>query len=118
MIIQDSIAVAANTTNTNVLSTKQGARIPLDTAAVISLRDTGSATGLQRALFVNNVNEIERGLVGAQNRIPIVEDTVGTGIVAGPGALLQLSVENTTAGALTYFYVLEIEEVDPAQFGV
>jgi len=116
MVIQDSISIAANATNTNVLSNKQARQIPLDTAAVMALRDTGSATGLQRAFNVNSVTEIERGLVSAQNRIPIVEDTVATGLVAGPGANLQLSVENTTGGALTYFYSIEIEEVDPAQF--
>jgi len=115
LLIQDSISIAANATNTNGLANKQMNRIPLDTGAVMSLRDTGSATGLQRSFNVNNVNEMERGLVSAQNRIPIVEDTVSTGMVAGPGALLQLSVENTTGGALTYFYCLEIEDVDPAQ---
>lgn len=109
-LIQDSISIAANSTNTNVLQGKTFERIPADVdLAYLSLRDTGSATGLQRSLNVGGSIEIERGLVGAQNRVPIIEDTVAEDIEALAGDLLQLSVENTTGGALTYFYTLAIE---------
>lgn len=114
-IMQDSVAVGAGATNSNVLSGKQLRRIPLDTAAVIRVFDDGSATGLTRSFSVNNVNEVEEGLVGATNRIPQKEDQVADNVVAGPGAELQLKVSNPTAGALTYFYRVEIDEIPPEQ---
>lgn len=109
-IIQDSISVGAGATNTNVLSGKTFERVPADSQQVfMTLKDSGSATGLQRAFNVGGSIEVERGLVSATNRVPQLKDTVGEDVEGFGGDLLQLSVENTTAGALTYFYSLAIE---------
>lgn len=109
--IQDSISIGAGATNPNVLSGKTFERVPADVNRVfLTLGDSGAATGFQRSLNVGGSIEVERGLVSATNRIPQVEDTVAEDIEGFGGDLLQLAVENTTGGALVYFYKLLIEE--------
>lgn len=111
-VIQDSISIAAGATNANVLTGKTYERVPgaLTDGVYVTLRESGSATGLQREFNVGGSIEAERGLVSATNRVPQLEDTVVQDIEGFGGDLLQLRVQNTTAGALTYFYTVEIEE--------
>jgi len=113
-VIQGQLSVAAGTTVANVVAGAQLRRIPLDSAAVIALADTGSAAGLTRSYSINNVVEVEDGAVGATNRLPFPnEDQVADAMVAGPGAEQNLRVSNPTGGALTYFYRLNIALVPP-----
>lgn len=119
LTVTDSVSVAANSTDQNVLQTN-GNRvrtIPQQFGIVrITLYDTGSATGLNSSLFNGNDNPIENSAVNAQNRVPVVpDDIVATDIYGSGGEQLQLSVTNTTAGALTYFYRIEIEELSAAE---
>lgn len=109
MIIQGSVSVAANTTNSNVLSGKRFERIPNDFVdGELTLACTGSATGLEAELFVGSESVLERSGISTANRIPQKEDVIAEDIDVAPGDLLQLAVHNTTGGALTFFYRVEI----------
>ena len=119
LTVTDSVSVAANSTDQNVLQTN-GNRvrtIPAQFGIVrITLYQTGSATGLQSSLFNGNDNPIENSVVNTQNRVPVVPDDLVTSDIYGRGGeQLQLQATNTTAGALTYFYRLDIEELSEAE---
>jgi hypothetical protein len=119
LTVTDSVSVAANTTDQNVFQTN-GNRvrtIPAEFGIVrITLYETGSATGLQSSFFNGNNNPIENSLVNVQNRVPVVpDDIVATDMFGRGGEQLQLQATNTTAGALTYFYRVEIEELSDAE---
>jgi hypothetical protein len=107
-MIQDSISVGANSTNSNVLSGKRFEN--LGNNALMTLYATGSAAGLQVELFSGNRAVIEKSAVGAENRIPIDEDRILDEIEGFAGEKLQMSVSNNTGGALTYFYRLEFDD--------
>lgn len=115
--VTDSISIAANVTNQNVLQTI-GARIRTieqgSGVVGIELLDTASAIGLERAFYVGSQNPVETSIVGLQNRIPLFpDDAVNSDpIVAFGGEQLQLQVINTTGGALTYFFTLKVTELD------
>lgn len=95
------VSIAANSTNENVLSAAQYKTVPFN--SLIRLLDTGSAAGLRRGLTVSGTSIINRGVVSSQNRVPLdPDDTVVSEVEAFQGQELFLSVENTTAGALTY----------------
>lgn len=119
LIVTDSISVAANTTDGNVLDTN-GNRvktIPRDFGiARVTIYSTGSATGLEESFFAGNQNPVENSGVSTQNRVPLVpDDMTATDIYVTGGEQLQLQVANTTAGALTYFYRVEIDELTAAE---
>ena len=107
-VIQNSISIPANSTNNNVLSNLRFENIPDDT--VMALLATGSATGLQHEFFVANRAVVELSAVSTANRIPQQEDLILDEIEGTVGDKLQLSVTNTTAGALTYFYRIEFAD--------
>lgn len=103
------VAIAANSTNNNVLQGEQYQTIPFD--AVLKLLETGSAAGLRRTLNVAGRSIISRGFVNSQNRTPIEPDDVVIGDVeAYQGQQVFLQVENTTAGALTYRARIWVEQ--------
>lgn len=95
------VAVAANATNDNVLNGQQYQQLPFD--AIIALLATGSAAGLRHTLSIGGALILDRGVVNANNRVPIEpDDTVIQAAEGYAGQLTFLSVSNTTAGALTY----------------
>ena len=107
--ISDSVSVGANATNNNVLSNTRFENVL--NFGMVDLLATGSATGLFHTLFIGDRNYVERSGVSAQNRTPLVpDDAVVTDAEAAPGEKIQLSVENTTAGALTYFFTLIFDD--------
>lgn len=113
ILLQSSVSVAANTTNANVLSGFRSSVVPLTSGgAVIAVYFTGSAAGLVASAFVGTRNVIESTSVGTENRFPLVPDDVkATGIPGLPNEQITLSAQNTTAGALTFFFRIEIEEI-------
>jgi hypothetical protein len=112
-----SLSIAANTTDQNVLQTV-GARIRTieqgSGAVGIELLDTGSAVGLERSFFVGSANPVENSIVSTANRVPLFPDDAVNSepIVAFGGEQLQITVTNTTGGALTYFWTLKVTELD------
>lgn len=112
--VDDQLSIAANTTDNNVFDTN-GNRIrtvPKEyRVGRITLFLTGSAAGLEASFFAGSQNPMENSRVNAQNRIPVVpDDMVLTDVFVEGGEQLQLQVANTTAGALTVFYRVEIED--------
>lgn len=110
VVMQDSVSVAANSTNSNVITGQKYERSPGD--AVGAVYNTGSATGLRAALNVGGIAVSDTINVGAANRTPVVPDDLLVDEWEAPeGALIQLQVENTTGGALVYQWRIELVEL-------
>lgn len=100
-------SVAANATNENVMRDQQYQTCPFD--GWLTLRDTGSATGLRRSLLIQGKSVNDRGFVNTQNRVPFLPDDFAVGpIPILKGQQITVPVFNTTAGALTYRGIIEI----------
>lgn len=102
--MQDSISVAANAVSANVLAgqlyefVEQGSQV---TVAV-----TGSATGL-RTSFICGVPLINDQAINLQNRFPLIPDDIIHGGNV-PGGRMVLTFRNTTPGALTAFWRVDL----------
>ncbi len=108
--MQGNQSVAANTTVANVLSGERYERVPFD--AIGSLFAAGSAAGLTLELNVGGISVSPPTKVNAQNRLPVVpDDELVNGWEAPEGKLIQLTCVNTSAGALTINWKVELEEV-------
>lgn len=109
--MQGSNSIAANTTNANVLTGQKYERPPGD--ALGSLYITGSAAGLEASLNVGGQAVTDTITVNTQNRLPVVpDDLMIDDWEAGEGSLIQLSVTNTTGGALTVNWRVELMEAE------
>ncbi len=110
VVMQSNQSVAANTTVANVLSGERYERVPFN--AIGGLYCAGSAAGLTAELNVGGISVSPPTKVNAQNRLPVVpDDELVSGWEAPEGKLIQLSVVNTTGGALTFNFKVELEEV-------
>lgn len=102
--MQDSVSVAANGVSTNVLAGQLYEFVNPGTNVTISC--TGSATGL-RLTFICGVPLINDQAINLQNRFPLIpDDIVHSGPV--PGGRMVLTARNTTAGALTLFWRVDL----------
>jgi len=109
LTMQSSVSVAANSTNSNVLSGERYERSPF--TALGNLYCTGSALGLTQELNVGGVSVTPPIKVNAQNRLPVVpDDILVDGFETFEGKLLQLTVSNTTGAALTFFWRVDLIE--------
>ena len=99
MTVQTSIA--ANATNDNVFTGRRFERATED--CFLSLYTTGSAAGLQQELNIGGRSISPRDVVNTQNRVPVVpDDLIVSDVEVYKGDLIQLTVSNTTGGALTH----------------
>jgi len=116
VVMQGSTSIAANSTNNNVLAGEKYERPPGDAYGACYI--TGSAVGLEAALNVNGLAVSDTITVNAQNRSPVVPDDllIDTWQAEG-GALIQLRVENTTGGALTVQWRVELEQAYAGDLG-
>ena len=102
--MQDSVSVAANSVSSNVLSGQLYEFVEQGTPVTISC--TGSATGL-RTSFVCGIPLIDDQAINLQNRFPLIpDDIIHSGHV--PGGRMVLKARNTTAGALTFFWRVDL----------
>jgi len=102
--MQDSVSVAGNSVSANVLSGQLYEFVDPGTQVTVSV--TGSATGL-RTTFICGVPLINDQAINLQNRFPLVpDDIIHSGQV--PGGRMVLTARNTTAGALTYFWRVDL----------
>lgn len=102
--MQDSVSVAANSVSANVLAGQLYEFVPSGTK--ITLSCTGSATGL-RATLIANVPVMNDQAINLQNRFPIIpDDIIYSGVVRA--CRLFLTARNTTAGALTFFWRVDV----------
>lgn len=102
--MQDSVSVAANAVSANVLSGQLYEFVPNGTR--VSLSVTGSATGL-RCTLIANIPVLNDQAMNLQNRFPLIpDDIIYTGTVRA--CRLVLTARNTTAGALTFFWRVDL----------
>ncbi len=110
VVMQSSTSIAANATSENVLTGQRFERCPY-AAALGGLYVTGSATGLTAELNVGGRSVTPPTGVNVQNRFPVVpDDCLIEEWEAYAGELIQLRGVNTTAGALTLFWRVELVE--------
>lgn len=102
--MQDSVSVAANSVSANVLSGQLYEFLP--PGASVTLSCTGSATGL-RTTYICGMPIINDQAIGLQNRFPLIpDDVIQSGAV--PGGRQVLTFRNTTAGAITVFWRVDV----------
>lgn len=102
--MQDSVSVAANSVSTNVLAGQLYEFVEVGTPVTVSC--TGSATGL-RTTFICGVPLINDQAINLQNRFPLIpDDIIHQGQV--PGGRMVLTARNSTAGALTFFWRVDL----------
>jgi hypothetical protein len=102
--MQDSVSVAANTVSANVLAGQLYEFVGPGTPVTVSV--TGSATGL-RMNFICGLPLVNDQAINLQNRFPLIpDDIVHQGGV--PGGRMVLTARNTTAGALTFFWRVDL----------
>jgi len=112
--MQSSVSVGANATNANVLSGQRYERTPFN--AYGGLYCTGSALGLTAELNMAGTSITPATQVNAQNRLPVVpDDILIDGWEVPVDKLIQLTVANTTGGALTFFWRIELEAAEGQQ---
>ena len=103
-MMQDSVSVAANSVSANQLSGQLYEFVEPGRGVTLSV--TGSATGL-RATFIVGVPLINDQAINLQNRFPILPDDILLSD-AVPGGRMILTFRNTTAGALTAFWRIDL----------
>lgn len=107
--MQDSVSIAANATNPNVITGQRYDRAPFD--AIGNLYCTGSAIGLKAELNIGGTSVTPPTGVNIQGRFPVVpDDILVQGWEAPNGKLIQLSVVNTTGAPLTFYWRVDLEE--------
>lgn len=102
-----SLSVAANGVSANVLA---GLVDEIVTRwAALRLLAAGSATGLQVTLLAGKRSVVNDQAISRANRTPVLPDDMIATAVARPGERLILTFRNTTAGALTVDWIVDVE---------
>lgn len=104
--MQNSVSVAANATSANVLAGQLYEFLPANAQVVLSC--TGSATGLNVTFLAGGVTLINDQAINLQNRFPVIPDDIITQEMIPAGARLLITARNTTAGALTFFWRVDV----------
>lgn len=109
-VMETETSIAANATNDNVLTGQRFERAPFP--AMATFYSTGSAAGLREEINVGGRSVSGRLIVNTQNRSPVIPDDLRVdGVMVGAGELIQVTVSNSTAGALTHRMRVELEEL-------
>lgn len=103
--------IPANTTVENIFQGQRFERLPFD--SLVDLAVTGSAAGLEYELNIGGRSVSARVPASAQNRSPLIPDDIVVANAEGfMGELVQVTGVNTTAGALTLFARVIMEEAE------
>lgn len=108
-LIQQSVSIAANATNDNVLAGSQFEFLPYD--AALNFGTSASATGIVVDVYSGQDVLAEGMSVGATNRIPVMPDDYSLSDVAGAGERIKVRARNTTGAAITFFYSVRIDAI-------
>lgn len=108
-VIQNSVSVAANAVNDNVITGSQFEYLPYN--ARIDFGLVGSATGLLVDVYTGQDIVAESFAPPTQNRFPLNPDDFTLSDVARGGERVKVRARNTTGGALTLFYGIIITPV-------
>lgn len=104
--MQGSTSVAANAVSVNQLAGLLYEFLGQNAAVVVSV--AGSATGLNTTFLAGGVALVNDQAINLQNRFPIIPDDILTQEMIPGGARLILTFRNTTAGALTAFWRVDV----------
>ena len=108
--MQGETSIAANSTDNNVLTDQRYERSPYN--AMGTLYVNGSAAGLTAELNVGGVSVTPPVQCNTVNATPTVPDDLLISDWEAPmNAKIQLTIVNTTGGALTAFWRVELQEV-------
>jgi len=105
-VIQNSVSVAANATNDNVLAGSQFEFLPYN--AFLEFGLVASATGLVADVYSGADTVAESFALSTQNRFPVYPDDFPLNDVAAAGERIKVRIRNTTGGALTAFFSTRI----------
>jgi hypothetical protein len=108
-VIQNSVSVAANAVNDNIITGSQFEYLPYN--ARIDFGLVASATGLLVDVFTGQDIVAESFAPPTQNRFPLNPDDYTLSDVARGGERVKIRVRNTTGGALTIFYGIIITPI-------
>lgn len=102
--MQDSVLVAANSVSLNVLAGQLYEFV--DGGSNVTVSVTGSANGL-RTTFICGIPLVNDQAISLFNRFPLIpDDILHSGQV--PGGRMIITFRNTTAGALTAFWRVDV----------
>lgn len=104
--MQNSVSVGANSVSDNVLAGELFEFLPQNAQIVLSC--AGSAAGLNVSLLAGGVALINDQAINGNNRFPIIPDDIMTQEIVPAGARLLLKFRNTTGGALTAFWRVDV----------
>ncbi len=104
--IAGNLSVAANAQSPNLLAGESFEFLPRP--ALVSVYMTGSAAGLEADLLIGGTAQVLGAVIAPTNRSPLrLEDGMAQG-GGGGGDRLFLTALNTTAGALTANWIVDI----------
>lgn len=110
--MRGSTSVAANATNANVLDGADYQFIPFD--AIVDVYAAQSATGLElgvKATAESLAASVVPNIVQATGRVQEDSDSIVEEEPIPAGKQLKLEARNTTAGALTLFWMVKIRRI-------
>ncbi len=108
-VIQNSVSIAANAINDNVIQGSQFEFLPYD--ALLEFGLNASAAGLVADVYSGADTVAESFALSTANRFPVYPDDYPLNDVAAAGERVKVRIRNTTAGALTAFYSVKITPV-------
>jgi len=108
-MIQNTVTVAANAVNDNVLTGSQFEYLPY--AAALEFGLVGAAVGLLVDVYSGADILCEAMAPSSANRFPVFPDDYTLTDVAGPGERLKIRVRNTTGAGVVFFYGLRITPI-------
>lgn len=105
-LISGSVSVAANTRSANLIVGNQFEFLPQ--RAVVSVYMSGSAAGLEGTVLLGGTTLAHGATVAPTNRTPLREEDGFVQSGGRAGSRLFLEALNTTAGALTINWLVDI----------
>lgn len=107
--IQNSVSIAANSVNDNVIAGSQFEFLPYNARLDFGL--VGSATGILVDVYSGADALCEQMAISTANRFPINPDDYTLKDVAMAGERIKIRARNTTGGALTLFFGVVITPI-------
>jgi len=104
--IQNSVSIAANATNENVVAGSQFEYLPYN--ALVEFGLIGAAAGLVADVYSGSDIVAEAYALNPANRFPIYPDDYPLNDVAAAGDRLKVRIRNTTGGAVVANYSVRI----------
>lgn len=101
-VIQNTVSVAANSVNDNVIQGSQFEYLPYN--ARVNFGFSGSGVGLLVDVFSGSDIVAESMAIPGTNRYPLNPDDFYLVDVAAAGDRLKVRIRNTTAAAVTAFW--------------